>query len=82
MLSRGIETNFTVYFVVDTSGTVDRETLELPSSVEQEFTSAVVAVLSMWRFVPAEMGGRRVRQRVVQPFIFRVERRFSALDRP
>jgi TonB family protein len=73
MLSRGIESNFEVYFVVDTSGTVDKETVELPPSVQQEFTNAVEEVLYNWRFVPAELGGRRVRQRVLQPFTFRME---------
>ena len=74
MASRSIETNFNVYFVVDTTGTVDRETVELPPSVLQEFASAVKDVLFDWRFVPAQLGGRRVRQRVQQPFTFRVER--------
>jgi TonB family protein len=74
MANRSIETNFNVYFVVDTTGTVDRATVELPPSVLQEFASAVRDVLFDWRFVPAELGGRRVRQRVQQPFSFRVER--------
>jgi TonB family protein len=81
MLSRGIETNFTVSFVVDSSGTVDRETVELPRSVQQEFTSAVAEVLFDWRFRPAEVGGRRVRQRVLQPFTFRVEGQYSSIGR-
>jgi protein TonB len=72
MLDRRIETNFNVTFVVDTSGIVDRETVELPRSIEQEFASAVVEVLYNWRFLPAELGGRRVRQRVLQPFIFQL----------
>jgi protein TonB len=74
MVNRSIETNFNVTFVVDTTGTVDRATVELPPSVLQEFASAVREVLFDWRFVPAELGGRRVRQRVLQPFTFRVER--------
>jgi protein TonB len=74
LASRSIETNFNVYFVVDTTGTVDRATVELPPSVLQEFASAVKDVLFDWRFVPAQLGGRRVRQRVQQPFTFRVER--------
>jgi protein TonB len=73
LASRSIETNFNVYFVVDTTGTVDRATVELPPSVLQEFASAVKDVLFDWRFVPAQLGGRRVRQRVQQPFTFRVE---------
>jgi protein TonB len=72
MSSRGIESNFNVYFVVDTTGSVDQQTVELPHSVQEEFTSAVAEVLFKWHFVPAEVGGRRVRQRVLQPFIFRM----------
>jgi protein TonB len=78
MLNRGIETNFNVYFVVDTTGTVDKETVELPPSIQQEFTRAVAEVLFIWRFVPAELGGRRVRQRVLQPFSFRVEGQYGS----
>jgi protein TonB len=73
LASRSIESSFNVYFVVDTSGTIDRSTVELPSSVLQEFAGAVREVLFDWRFAPAELGGRRVRQRVQQPFTFRVE---------
>jgi TonB family protein len=82
MLSRGIETNFAVYFVVDSTGIVEQSTIELPPSVQEEFASAVTEVLSSWRFAPAEVGGRRVRQRVLQPFTFRLERRFSSLTGP
>jgi protein TonB len=81
MLSRGIEANFNVSFVVDTSGIVDQETVELPSSIQQEFMSAVVEVLFNWHFAPAELGGRRVRQRVLQPFTFRMERGLGAYGR-
>jgi len=75
MLSRGIETKFEVTFVIDTSGVVDQATVEWPAAVEREFARAVAAVLSKWRFVPAQIGGRRVRQRVAQPFQFRLEGR-------
>jgi TonB family protein len=81
MLTRGIEANFNVSFVVDTSGVVDRETVELPPSIQQEFTRAVVDVLFNWRFAPAEVGGRRVRQRVMQPFTFRLERQYGSFGR-
>jgi protein TonB len=74
MVNRSIESSFNVYFVVDTTGVVVRETVELPPAVLQEFASAVREVLFDWRFKPAELGGRRVRQRVLQPFSFRVER--------
>jgi protein TonB len=75
MQSHGIETRFEVTFVIDTTGTIDQETVEWPRAVEQAFTRAVADVLKKWRFAPAEIGGRRVRQRVSQPFQFRLEGR-------
>jgi TonB family protein len=77
LIGHGVEARFNVTFVVDTSGRVDRESVELPPSVQPEFRNAVADVLFEWRFAPAELSGRRVRQRVLQPFIFRVERRFG-----
>lgn len=73
MINHRAEVTFSVYFVVDTTGTVDRETLEMPRSIQAEFARAVLDVVFRWRFAPAEMGGRRVRQHVQQPFVFRVE---------
>jgi TonB family protein len=81
MLHRGIESNFNVYFVVDTSGSVDPETVELPRSVQEDFTNAVAEVLYKWHFVPAELGGRRVRQRVLQPFSFLLTGPFGSAGR-
>ena len=78
MITRGVESRFDVMFVVDTTGTVDQKTVEWPPLVERDFMSAVAEALSKWRFVPAQIGGRRVRQRVLQPFLFRLERRFSS----
>lgn len=75
MVGRHVESTFEVIFVVDTTGTVDERTIEWPRAVEQEFTRAVADVLTKWRFVPAQVGGRVVRQRVAQPFIFRMDRR-------
>jgi TonB family protein len=82
MLSRRIETNFNVTFVVDTTGVVDQQTVELPPSVHEAFISAVSEALFNWRFRPAELGGRRVRQRVLQPFTFRMEGQYSSIGRP
>jgi protein TonB len=81
MQTRGIEANFNVSFVVDTSGVVDQQTVEMPASIQEEFTNAVVEVLFNWHFAPAELGGRRVRQRVLQPFTFRLERRLDGYGR-
>jgi len=82
LASRGIETNFNVYFVVDTTGTVDEKSIELPRTIESEFIRAVAEVLPSWRFVPALLGGRRVRQRVVQPFTFRMDGQYASRRRP
>jgi TonB family protein len=75
MLSRGIQTQFEVTFVVDTSGVIDQGTVEWPLAVERDFRRAVADVMSKWRFVPAQIGGRRVRQMVSQPFQFRLDSR-------
>jgi TonB family protein len=73
MRARGLEMRFVVYFVVDTSGVVDTTTVELPVAVEREFMTAVTEVMVRWRFVPAALAGRPVRQLVMQPFVFRME---------
>jgi TonB family protein len=75
MISRGIETSFAVTFVIDTSGAVDAKTLEWPRDVDEDFARAVAEALSKWRFAPAVVSGRRVRQWVAQPFQFRLEGR-------
>jgi TonB family protein len=72
LLRRGIETSFSVYFVVDTAGRVDTATVEVPVSVEPRFLQAVRDVLVRWHFVPAEVRGRRVRQRLEQTFRFKI----------
>lgn len=57
-------------FVVDTMGLADPETFKVLKSTHQQFTNAVVDVLPQMRFIPAELGGRKVRQLVQQPFTF------------
>lgn len=72
MLRQSIEANFVVYFVVDTAGLVDPETIEVPPSVKRPFELAVRLALSQWHYTPALKRGRPVRQYVGQEFIFRV----------
>lgn len=72
MLRRNIETSFIVYFVVDTAGRVDKESIQVPPSVQEPFQSAVLRVMVKWHFLPAQRHGRRVRQLVEQPFSFRI----------
>ena len=72
MLRREVEATFSVYFVVDTTGRIDSTTIEVPPSVDRRFAQAVRDVLIRWRFAPAEIRGRRVRQLMEQPFMFRI----------
>jgi TonB family protein len=81
MRARSIEANFVVHFVVDTTGVVDTATVELPTSVEPDFTTAVAEVLGRWHFVPAELSGWRVRQRMLQPFFFQLAEQYSSISR-
>ena len=74
MAAAGIETNFVVVFVVDSTGRVDNQTLEFPATAQPVFADAVRRALGRSRYRPAEMGGRRVRQLVQQEFVFRLEK--------
>ena len=59
-------------FVVDTIGRVEESTIGIVSSTDPLFSDAVRTALRGATFVPAEKGGRRVRQVVQQPFRFDV----------
>jgi TonB family protein len=59
-------------FVVDVNGRVDMDTFEVVSSTDPRFVQAVRDAVSLTRFVPAELGGRKVKQVVQVPFIFAV----------
>lgn len=49
-------------FVVDTRGRVERATIEVDSTSDPILAHRLVSVLPSWRFVPAQRGGRAVRQ--------------------
>lgn len=70
----GITGTVLVEFVVDTSGRVEAGTVKLVSSDHSAFFAAVERSLPMMRFLPAEAGGRRVRQHVRLPFRFDLDR--------
>jgi len=57
-------------FVVDTAGRVEAASIEFPEASHALFAEAVRSALQRQRFAPAEMGGHRVRQLVLQPFSF------------
>jgi protein TonB len=57
-------------FVVDTDGKAEMGTFKALESDHELFTAAVKRVLPQWRFIPAETGGRKVKQLVQLPFEF------------
>lgn len=66
----GIEGKVIAMFVVDEQGRVDEVTLRFISSDHRQFEDAVRVALKRMRFIPAEVGGKKVRQLVEMPFVF------------
>jgi protein TonB len=61
-------------FVVDTMGRVEMNTFKVLKEDHPLFTQAVKTSLQGARFLPAEVGGRKVKQLVQQPFQFALTR--------
>jgi periplasmic protein TonB len=72
--SAGIEGAVTMRFVVDTTGRVELGTVQVVHSDHALFERAVRDALAAARYIPAEVGARRVRQLVEQAFEFRIGR--------
>jgi protein TonB len=70
----GIEGTVVAQWVVDTAGRADMATFRVLRSEHDQFSEAVRLTVSRMRFYPAEIGGRRVRMLVEQPFEFRLEK--------
>lgn len=68
----GVEGEVLVSFVVDETGAADTATLKVLRSTHDLFTIAVKNALPTMRFAPAEVGGRKVKQLVQQPFTFAI----------
>jgi len=68
--SAGVEGEVQAKFVVDTTGRADMSTFAVLKSTNEMFSNSVRTALSRMRFIPAEIGGRKVRQLVQQPFTF------------
>jgi protein TonB len=62
-----------VQFVVDTTGRAEVSSLRFLAYSDRGFARAVYDALPQLRFEPAELGGRKVRQLVQQPFTFTIE---------
>ena len=72
--SAGIEGQVLAQFVVDTTGRADMSSFKALKSDNDLFTTAVKNALQRMRFLPAEVGGRKVKQLVQQPFQFSLNR--------
>jgi len=70
----GIDGRVVVQFVVDTTGSVDPNSVRVLRSTHDLFTQAVRSTLASFRFKPAEVGGRRTPALAEMPFEFRVTR--------
>ena len=69
-----VEGEVLAQFVVDTSGVYEHDTFKVLRSSHELFTQAVRDALPLMRFMPAEVGGAKVRQLVQQPFVFALPR--------
>jgi len=72
--SAGVEGQVTALFVVDETGRAEEDSVRFVRSDNPLFENAVKQALHRMRFVPAEIGGRKVRQLVLMPFVFTLAR--------
>ena len=70
--SAGVEGEVVVAFVVDTTGRADVSSLKILKSTHELFAAAVRTALPSMRFLPAEVGGHKVKQLEQQPFVFNI----------
>jgi periplasmic protein TonB len=68
--SANVEGEVLAQFVVDTTGHAEMNTFKVLKSSHELFTQSVRNVLPNMRFYAAEIGGRKVKQMVQQPFTF------------
>jgi protein TonB len=68
----GVEGDVLATFVVDTTGRADPSSFKVLRATHQLFEKAVRDALPRMRFIPAEVGGKRVKQLVQQPFSFAI----------
>lgn len=66
----GVEGEVLAQYIVDETGTPMPGTLKVLKSTHELFLAAVKEAVPNIRFTPAEVGGRKVKQLVQQPFVF------------
>ncbi|HEX9129121.1 MAG TPA: energy transducer TonB [Gemmatimonadaceae bacterium] len=72
--SSGVEGRVIAQFVVDEMGRAEGGSLRFVRSDNQLFEDAVRVAFVRMRFIPAEIGGMKVRQLVQMPFVFTLSR--------
>src|SRR5215217_1104782 len=72
--SANVEGEVLAQFVVDTTGRFESGTFKVLKSSHELFTAAVKSALPNMKFYPAEVGGRKVKQLVQQPFTFSLQK--------
>ena len=68
----GVEGEVLAQFVVDTTGKAEPGSLKILKSSHDMFVQSVKNALPQMKFIPAEVGGRKVKQLVQQPFSFSI----------
>src|SRR6476659_9362377 len=68
----GVEGEVLAQFVVDTTGKAEPNSLKILKSSHDMFVQSVKNALPQMKFIPAEVGGRKVKQLVQQPFSFSI----------
>jgi protein TonB len=68
----GVEGEVLAQFVVDTTGRAEANSLKILKSSHDLFIQSVRNALPQMKFIPAEVGGRKVKQLVQQPFTFSI----------
>jgi protein TonB len=67
---QGLEGQVVAKFVVDTNGRAEMATFQVLRSEHELFSSSLRRHLPTMRFIPAQVGARKVRQLVQMPFTF------------
>ena len=70
----GIEGRVMAEFVVNEQGRTEEASIRFVQPDNDLFEDAVRVALRRMRFIPAEVGGRKVRQLVEMPFVFTLAR--------
>ena len=70
----GIGGGATLQFMIDATGRVEKESVQLLTDTDPQFALACREILPDMRFIPAEYDGRSVRELVRMPFVFALRR--------